>query len=110
VNVTFEVGEFLCTLSEPAVRVVQARLRLIGEGGILMFSVDRGLMGAAAAVADVIDESLSANRAEPIPLQGKAAEAVYNAARTGVFSAEDQPSAAGLMEGLRLLMYGRQEI
>jgi hypothetical protein len=108
VNVTFEAGEFLCTLSEPAAQVIQGKLRHIGDGRIQMFSVDRPLMGGALAVAELIDEALLGNRAGPIPLAGKAAEAAYNAARISVFSAEDQPSAAGLMEALRQLLVAEQ--
>jgi hypothetical protein len=100
VQVTFDCAGTRCTLSAGATHVVQQKLRAIGEGRILGFSVDQGLMAGATAVADLIDEVQYGRWDEPIPLAGHAADAVYQATRLCTFSAVDHLSAAALLQVL----------
>ena len=112
-SVSFEVSGEVYTLPRGQATNLAEKLRLFaaGEyaGDVELLSglgADAAWVSGARAVADFIEESLVGNLDRPLPLEGKAADAVYQVLRISYHDAGalDPTGSAALRDALRELL------
>jgi hypothetical protein len=84
-QVVFEVGGSLYPLPERQATLLAERLRLFAQGKfpdeVHRLAAGEGWIEGARPAADVIEDTLVERRIGPIPLEGKAADAVFQVLR-----------------------------
>jgi hypothetical protein len=88
VSVSFEVSGEIYTLPDDQATMLGEKLRLFAAEAypadvelLARLGADEAWVTGARAVADFIEESLVGNLHRPLPLEGKAADAVYQVLR-----------------------------
>lgn len=109
--VTFDVSGEQFELTQEQATDLAEKLRLFAKGN---YPKDIELLAArgapedwrdgALAVADFIEARLAAESAEPLPLEGKAAEAVYQKLRITYMDATERQGVARLLDALAELL------